>query len=40
MQYFRIAANMSRIVGLAMRAGVDADLQCGYQPGKDTNRCV
>ena len=29
MQYFRVAGNLSRNTGLAMRAGVDGDLQCG-----------
>ena len=29
MQFYRVAANLSRNTGLAMRAGVDADLQCG-----------
>ena len=29
MQYFRVAGNLSRNTGLAMRAGLDGDLQCG-----------
>jgi beta-glucosidase len=33
MQFFRIAPNMSRVVGYAMKAGVDADLQCGPSGG-------
>lgn len=29
MQFFRVAGNLSRNTGLAMRAGLDGDLQCG-----------
>ena len=29
MQFFRVAGNLSRNTGLAMRAGVDGDLMCG-----------